>query len=129
MLDTNVASAVIRSTAVDQQLTRTPMEHLCISAVTEAELLYGLAKKPSATKLRGTVHAFLTRVDILPWGSEAARSYAELRALSEAKGITMDSLDMLVAAHAHSAGRSLVTRDTSLIRLRPWMRVENWSAQ
>jgi tRNA(fMet)-specific endonuclease VapC len=129
MLDTNVASDVIRSTIADQRLVRIPMQLLGISTITEAELLYGLAKKPLATKLRELVHAFLRHVDILAWDSEAARSYAELRALSEAKGITLDDPDMFIAAHAHAAGRTLITRDAALIRLKPWMRVESWSAQ
>ena len=129
MLDTNVASDVIRSTIADQQLVRTPMQHLCVSTITEAELLYGLAKKPLATKLRELVHAFLKRVDILPWNSEAARSYAEIRTLSEVEGVTVDNLDMLIAAHAHGAGRILVTRDSGLTRLRPRVRIENWSVQ
>lgn len=126
MLDTNIASDVIRSNIADQQLVHIPMECLCVSVITEAELLYGLAKKPSAAKLRKTVYAFLERVDILPWSSETAHAYAELRAVSQVKGITIDSLDMLIAAHAHAAERILVTRDNSLIRLKPWMRVESW---
>ncbi len=58
MLDTNVASDVIRSTIVGQQLVRIPMQYLCVSTITAAELLYGLAKKSLAAKLRELVHAF-----------------------------------------------------------------------
>ena len=85
------------------------MERLCVSAITEAELLYGPAKKPLAAKLCKTVHAFSERIDIISWNSGTARAYAELRALSQAEGITIDSLDMLIAAHARAAGRILVT--------------------
>jgi tRNA(fMet)-specific endonuclease VapC len=127
MLDTNVASDVIRSTVIDQRLIRIPIQSLCISTITEAELCYGLAKKPSATKLYKLVRAFLQHVDILPWDSEAAQSYAELRTLSESKGITLDDPDMFIAAHAHATGRTLATRDAALIRLRPWINVESWS--
>ncbi|MDO8276093.1 MAG: hypothetical protein Q7T22_11370 [Serpentinimonas sp.] len=46
-----------------QQVTSTPMELLCISAVTEGELAFGLAKRPGATTLAYTVGEFLRRIE------------------------------------------------------------------
>ena len=54
---------------------------------------------------------FLSRILILPWGSAEAESYGVLRARLEAAGKSLDSLDMLIAAHAISANAILVTND------------------
>ncbi len=130
LLDTNTVSHLLRGDEIGIQL-RWRMAHistrrLAISVITEAELLYGLAKKPKATHLRTIIHRFLADCDSLPWNSVAARSYADLRAQSEANGISIASLDMLIAAHAHSVKRILITRDNGLLRLKPWVSVDNW---
>ena len=54
MLDTNMASFIIRgaSPGLKQRLRTIPLSDLRISAVTEGELLYGLARKPQATALK-----------------------------------------------------------------------------
>ena len=131
LLDTNIVSHLLRGDDIGNQLRRKmaviATNRFAISAVTEAELLYGLAKKPKATHLQTTIHRFLADCDTLSWDSAAARSYADLRAQSEAHGIAIASLDMLIAAHAHSARRVLVTRDNGLLRLKPWVSVEKWN--
>ena len=49
------------------------MARVFISAVTEGELRFGVARRPGATKLEKIVEEFLLRVTILPWDSNAAR--------------------------------------------------------
>jgi len=52
-------------------------------------------------------------VDSLPWDSNAARRYADLRAALEIGGAPMGNLDMMIAAHALAAEAILVTSDRS----------------
>ena len=80
MLDTNTASYIIKGnvSGVRERLLKVPMSRLLISAVTEAELRYGAARKRDAVRLKTAVDEFLLRVDSLPWDSSAARQYAEL---------------------------------------------------
>ena len=40
---------------------------MCVSAITEAEIRYGLAKRPEAIALRNLLDAFLTSLQVLPW--------------------------------------------------------------
>ena len=64
MLDTNMVSYFIKAhPAVVTQVVGTPMPNLCISAITEAELLFGLAKLPQAKRLHAAVREFLLRVE------------------------------------------------------------------
>ena len=45
------------------------MASLCISSITEGELLFGLAKRPATRQLQIVVQEFLKRVAVLPWDS------------------------------------------------------------
>ena len=78
MLDTNTASYIIKGKPVDvrDHLLNVPMANVCISAITEAELLHGVIRKPEAKHLPLIVKEFLLRVQILHWDSEAANAYA-----------------------------------------------------
>jgi tRNA(fMet)-specific endonuclease VapC len=128
MLDTNIVSQLIRKhPAVVSRVTATPMAQLCISAVTEGELRFGLAKRPAAAQLHQAVAEFLKRVDVLPWDSSAAESYGALRASMENEGRPLAALDMLIAAHAASMGAVLVTNDQAFRQFDD-LQLEDWTA-
>jgi len=129
MLDTNTVSYALRGKppSVREHLRRLPMAQVCISSITEAELLFGLALKPQATKLAELVNQFLLGISILPWDSAAAKAYADLCSVSWKKGRPLAAMDMLVAAHAFAAVLTLVTSDRSFHSLRPRLRIADWS--
>jgi tRNA(fMet)-specific endonuclease VapC len=115
MLDTNIASYIIRdkNEKLNAQIAKVPINRLCISVISEAELRYGIAFNSAAIRMKTDVEAFLNRIESLPWDSDAAASYGVLRATLRRAGTTMDSMDMLIAAHALSVGAMLVTNDQS----------------
>ena len=118
LLDTSVASSIIKGNtpSIDRWLAKVPVADVFISAVTEAELSYGVARLPDATRLGTLVEDFLLTVTILPWDSEAAKQYGWLRATLEREGRPMGNLDMMIAAHALAAGAVLVTHDRGLAK-------------
>lgn len=127
LLDTNTVSHLVRQhPLVALRVVAVPMASLCISAITEGELVYGLAKRPDATRLQAVVQQFLLRVDVLLWDRAAARRYGALRALMESKGQTLAPLDMQIAAHALSVGAVLVTNDYVFKQV-AGLRLEDWS--
>lgn len=119
MLDTNIVSHVIKATSpnVDEHMRNTPMSSICVSVITEAEMLYGLAKKPEAKGLHKAVIGFLLRVQVLPWDSAASRVYGELRARIEKQGKTLGNLDLLIAANSVGSGAVLVTNDQAFHKI------------
>ena len=129
MLDTNSVSYALKGNppSVREHLRQVPMAQVCVSSITEAELLFGLALKPQAAKLAELVNQFLLGVSVLPWDSAAARAYADLCAASWKRGRPLAAMDMLVAAHAFAAGLTLVTSDRSFRSLRPRLRLVDWS--
>jgi tRNA(fMet)-specific endonuclease VapC len=83
--DTNIARCAIKgsSPAVQRHIEGVQMAQFAISAVTEGELLYGVARRPEATLLHAIVNEFLLRVSVQPWDSNVARHYGTLRAALE----------------------------------------------
>jgi tRNA(fMet)-specific endonuclease VapC len=128
LLDTNIASYAIKGVAaVRRRIERVPMAQLAISAVTEGELLYGVARQPAATRLHAVVNEFLLRVSTQPWDSNVARHYGVLRAAQERQGRPIGNLDMMIAAHALALGAVLVSNDQAFSGIKG-LTIENWAA-
>lgn len=126
MLDTNTVSHLLREhPAVARRVVAVPMASLCISAITEGELLFGLAKRPTAKRLHVAVREFLRRVDVLPWESSTAERYGVVRADMARRGKVLAPLDLLIAAHALSVGAVLVTNDRAFSQMAD-LHVEDW---
>jgi len=128
MLDTNTASYVIKGTypAIRRKLAGVPMASVCVSAITEAELLFGVARRPDSPGLETAVGEFLLRLDVLAWDSAAARAYAEVRSRLEGAGTPLGALDTLIAAHALAAGAVLVTGDKAFRKVKS-LKVVDWA--
>lgn len=102
------------------------MAALCLSAITGAELMHGLAKRPGAARLARAVDELLRRLEVLPWTPSVLAGYGETRAAMESQGQPMGALDLLIASHALTTGPVLVTNDQALRRV-PGLVVEDWS--
>lgn len=127
MLDTNTISHLIKAhPAVARRVVDVPMASLCISAITEGELLFGLAKRPDAKRLHLAVRELLRRVDVLPWDRVVAERYGSARAVMARHSKILAPLDLLIATHALSADAVLVTNDQSF-RLVDDLKVEDWT--
>ncbi len=127
LLDTNMVSHLLRGHArVLQRVEAVPMASLSISAITEGELLFGLARRPEATRLQQLVQAFLRRVEVLPWDSAVAAAYGNTRAALVAQGKVIAPLDLLIAAHALANGAVLVSNDQAFRQI-AGLALEDWT--
>ena len=129
MLDTDTASYSIRrrSQTVEERLSDIPVEQVCISAITNAELRFGLTKLSLTHPLQQRVRAFLAATQTLPWGEEAAEQFSIIRSRLQRSGSPIGVLDMMIAANAIAVGAVLVTNNVRHFeRIGPPLMLENW---
>ncbi|HLF67608.1 MAG TPA: type II toxin-antitoxin system VapC family toxin [Gammaproteobacteria bacterium] len=127
MLDTNTVSYLMRNhPQVIKRVIAKPMASLCISVITESELLFGIAKRPGAKRLHVMVREFLKRVEIFPWDSTLSEGYGHLRAKMEHEGKNLAPFDLLIAAHALTKKITLVTNDQAFKQV-PGLNLEDWT--
>jgi tRNA(fMet)-specific endonuclease VapC len=130
MLDTDISSYIIKGGygPVEKYLAQTSPADICISAITRAELLYGLKSLPSKHRLHESVGRFLKITNTLAWSAEAAGFHADIRHQLKSAGTPIGDMDVFIAAHAIAADATLVTNNTrhfKHIRQQPLMLV-NW---
>lgn len=128
LLDTNMVSFTLWgvSPAARGRLANvSPRDIVSISAVTEGELLFGLAKAPNERRRRA-LEQYLSAFVVHPWGHEAAVAYGELRARQERLGKKLGPYDTQIAAHAVALKAILVSHDKAFRRI-PNLQVENWA--
>lgn len=129
MLDTNTASYVIKGTApaVDSQLRKLDVRQVCISAITRAELRFGVQRLAGATRLAAEVERFLEGINTLPWDEDVADQFADIRVELERMGTPIGIMDTMIAAHAKAIGAILVTANEKHFRRVKGLLVQNWA--
>ena len=128
MLDTNIIvyAKNRRPESVLARLRQCRPEDVCISAVTMAELEYGVSKSSRPEQNRLALMMFLSGIKVLPFDSEAAREYGDIRVDLSRKGTIIGGNDLLIAAHARAEGLILVTNNAREFERVEGLRVENW---
>ena len=120
ILDTNIISELMKDEpdpVVLAWLDNQRADTLFVTAVTEAEVLTGIAILPEGARKRGLAAAaerafgvfFAGR--ILAFDSDAAQFYAQIATARKAAGRPISQVDCQIAAIARSRTMSVVTRD------------------
>lgn len=128
LLDTDTCSYAIRgsSAALDQKLARSKPGTLVISAVTRAELMFGLAKRGNPRSLTRLVHGLLDVLATMAWDASAADCHADLRTRLERGGTPIGVLDTMIAAHALALDAILITNNQKHFQRVKALQCENW---
>jgi tRNA(fMet)-specific endonuclease VapC len=99
---------------------------LSISAITLAELEYGVAHSAYPEKNATALLNFLAPLEIAPFDAGAAHAYGEIREDLYQQSLLIGPLDMLIAAHAKSLGCILVTNNTREFEKVEGLTIEDW---
>lgn len=122
LLDTNVISELVRpepSQEVLDWLDALDADRVATSAITVAELLYGVARLPSGRRKQRLDAAIEVLIEhdlagrAYPFDALAARHYAELVDERERTGKPIGAADAQIAAICRTRGATLATRNTS----------------
>lgn len=128
LLDTDICIYLLkRQPLVLAQFTQHRMSDIGISAITVAELEYGVAKSGS-TKNKRTLASWLALLQQPPFDIHASSTYGRVRAELELKGTPIGPLDTLIASHALALGLTLVTNNVREFNRISGLKIENWTA-
>ena len=129
MLDTNMIAYAKnrRPAAVLQRLLQHDPSEISISAITMAELEYGICHSSRPEQNRMALMLFLSGITILPFEAEAALEYGEIRQKLQSSGQPLGGNDMLIAAHARSLGLTLVTHNAREFSRIDGLALEDWA--
>ena len=129
MLDTGISSYIMKRShpAVLRRLQATHPHDVCVSVITKAELLYGVAISQRQAQDQAALDAYLQHVEVLPYPDHAALHYAEIRAGLKKSGAMIGANDLFIAAHARSLSHILVSNNVREFSQVPGLSLENWT--
>jgi tRNA(fMet)-specific endonuclease VapC len=127
LLDTNICIYIIKRQPPEvlRRLESLPQGSAVLSVVSYAELRAGLEIQAANRAQDERVLALLIqRIPVLPFGESDAISFGVMRAAVRDR--RRDTMDRLIAAHAVSAGLTLITYNEADFKDYPGLKVENW---
>jgi tRNA(fMet)-specific endonuclease VapC len=128
LLDTNSCIRYIngRAPQLRIKMQTVPVADIAVCSIVKAEMFYGAAKSNFPEKSLAKQQAFLRLFVSLPFDDAAAAVYVPMRAQLEKSGITIGSLDMLIAAIALANDLVVVTHNTAEYSRIKELTIEDW---
>lgn len=128
MLDTHTCIALIKRKPAHtlQKFSEYQVGDIGISAVTLAELRYGVSKSQHQARNQAALDEFMLPLEVAVFDEPATVTYGELRAALEKQGTSIGPLDTMIAAHALSLGVALATNNTREFNRVPKLTVVDW---
>ena len=131
MLDTDTCIFLMRgeSPALAAKVQSVPLQQQVMSAVTFAELTYGVQASAAAKRKQNqsVLDSLVLHLAVLDWPQDAAKHYAEIRADLKKRGAQLGAADLMIAAHARAMGAIVVTNNVKDFERVKGLEVENWS--
>lgn len=126
MLDTNMCIYLMKHQPkqVAERFAQCFAGEVVMSAITFAELSYGVSVCANPARERRNLQALVEDIPVAPFDQHAGVAYGPIRfATRDSK---KDHLDKLIAAHASALEVVLVTNNTRDFSKYPKVRLENW---
>ena len=129
LLDTDICIYTInrRIPGALERLRAYSLGDVGVSAITYAELRFGVENSARAAKNLELLERFLLPIEVLPFDAEAGRWYGRARMQLQRVGLPIGGNDLLIAAHALSLGVTLVTNNVREFERVEGLHVELWT--
>lgn len=126
MLDTNMCIYLMKNhpEQVARRFAACYVGDVVMSAITFAELDYGVEVSDDPERERGNLDALTKLIVVEPYDIAAARAYGPVRLATRER--KKDHLDKLIASHAIALNTVLVTNNVRDFVAYPSLRIENW---
>ena len=131
MLNTDTCIFLMRgeSPALAARVQSVPLQQQVMSAVTFAELSYGVQVSAAAKRKQNqsVLDSLVLHLAVLDWPQDAAKHYAEIRADLKKRGAQLVAADLMIAGHARAMGAIVVTNNLKDFERVKGLAVENWT--
>ena len=131
MLNTDTCIFLMRgeSPALAARVQSVPLQQQVMSAVTFAELSYGVQVSAAAKRKQNqsVLDSLVLHLAVLDWPQDAAKHYAEIRADLKKRGAQLGAADLMIAGHARAMGAIVVTNNVKDFPRVKGLEVENWT--
>jgi tRNA(fMet)-specific endonuclease VapC len=126
MLDTNMCIYLMKNQPeqVAKRFAQCYVGDVVMSAITYAELEYGVSVSANRTRERRNLAALIEDIPVVPFDAAAAGAYGPIREATRER--KKDQLDKLIAAHAVALDAVLVTNNERDFASYPGVKLENW---
>lgn len=126
MLDTNMCIYLMKNQPeqVAKRFAQCYVGDVVMSAITFAELEYGVTVSENSARERRNLAALVEDIPVAPFDASAATAYGPIREASRER--KKDQLDKLIAAHAVALDVTLVTNNERDFVAYPRLKIENW---
>lgn len=126
MLDTNMCIYLMKNQpeAVARRFAQCYVGDVVISAITYAELEYGVAASADPDRERVNLAALIEDLPVMPFDGTAGIAYGPIRLAT--RDSKKDHLDKLIAGHAASLKLTVVTNNLRDFARYPGIMIENW---
>jgi tRNA(fMet)-specific endonuclease VapC len=129
MLDTNIC-IYLRQNRPPEVTTRFCRMHhgdAVLSVITYAELCYGAERSQRRAQALEYLGQLIALLPVIPLPEQAATAHGQIRAALETRGEMIGGNDLWIAAHAKSAGLTLVTNNEREFQRVPGLKLQNWA--
>ncbi|MHA7833137.1 MAG: type II toxin-antitoxin system tRNA(fMet)-specific endonuclease VapC [Algiphilus sp.] len=128
LLDTNICIYTIKNRP--EVVRQAFIEHdgqMCVSTVTQMELIYGAEKSSAVARNLRDVESFLARLEVKDFDAAAATQTGQIRAELAKAGTPIGPYDQMIAGHARALGLTVVTNNVAEFQRVAGLRVANWA--
>lgn len=128
MLDTDISSYIVKGRPAEfrRRINDISLDQICVSAITQAELFYGLVRLPPEHRFHSGTADFLGSIVVLDWPATASAHFADAKHRLFSTGQRIGEMDLLIAAHARQAGLPLVTGNIRHHGRVPGLEIIDW---
>lgn len=126
MLDTNICIYLMKNQPeeVARRFAQCYVGDVVMSAITFAELEYGVAISADPERERANLASLVEDIQVVPFDAAASVAYGPIRMAT--RDSKKDHLDKLIAAHAASLNITIVTNNEKDFAKYPGVVIENW---
>jgi len=126
MLDTNICIYLMKNQPkeVADRFAQCSVGDVVMSAITYAELQYGVAVSNDPERERANLENLIEDIPVAPFDATAGIAYGRIRLAT--RNSKTDHLDKLIAAHATALGATIVTNNVRDFAKYPGVVIENW---